>query len=380
MIIYLDNSATTRPSTAVMEAMRQAMTDGYFNPSALYKPAVQAEKRMDDCRALIESKLGAKGRVIFTSGGTEADNLAILGCLPRRKTGGRILYSAGEHPAVIESCKAAAALGFEAVEIPLLVNGLVDLPAFDSLLTSDTLLICVMQVNNETGAVQPLKAIAALRNVRCPDALLHVDGVQGYLRLPCQAEQSGIDSYALSAHKIHGPKGIGALWINPRVRLQPQLYGGGQESGLRPGTHNTPGIAGLDAAIASYPAVNAMRDLKLYLYERLREAIPALEVNGPYPNSEQAADHILNISFPPVRSETLLHALEAEEVYVGNGAACSSRSGKGSHVLRAMGLSNQRVQSAIRFSLNPFLCRQEIDEAANAVIQSYQLLKQYIRH
>lgn len=380
MIIYLDNSATTRPSAAVMEAMRQAMTDGYFNPSALYKPAMQAEKRMNDCRALIASKLGVKGRVIFTSGGTEADNLATLGCLPRRRTGGRILYSAGEHPAVIESCKAAVAQGFEAVEIPLLVNGLVDLPALDSLLSSDTLLICVMQVNNETGAVQPLKAIAAQRDERCPDALLHVDGVQGYLRLPCQAEEIGIDSYALSAHKFHGPKGVGALWISPRVRLQPQLYGGGQESGLRPGTHNTPGIAGLDAAIATYPVINTMRDLKLSLYERLREAIPTLEVNGPDPNSAQAADHILNISFPPVRSETLLHALEAEEVYVGNGAACSSRSGKGSHVLRAMGLSSQRVQSAIRFSLNPFLCRQDIDAAANAVIQSYQLLKGYSRH
>jgi cysteine desulfurase len=380
LIIYLDNSATTRPSAAVMEAMRLAMTDGYFNPSALYKPAVQAEKRMDDCRALIASRLAAKGKVIFTSGGTEADNLAILGCLPRRRAGGRILYSAGEHKAVIQSCKAAAAPGFEAVEIPLLENGLVDLAALDSLLTSDTLLICVMQVNNETGAVQPLKSIAAQRDVRCPDALLHVDGVQGYLRLPCQVEQAGIDSYALSAHKFHGPKGVGALWISPRVRLQPQLHGGGQESGLRPGTHNTPGIAGMYAAIATYPAVNAMRDLKLRLYERLREAIPALEVNGPDPNSAQAADHIINISFPPVRSETLLHALEAEEVYVGNGAACTSRSGKGSHVLRAMGLSSQRVQSATRFSLNPFLCRQDIDAAANAVIQSYQLLKRYSRH
>lgn len=380
MIIYLDNSATTRPSAAVMEAMRQAMTDGYFNPSALYKPAVQAEKRMDDCRALIASKLGTKGRVIFTSGGTEADNLATLGCLPRRRTGGRILYSAGEHPAVIESCKAAVALGFEAVEIPLLVNGLVNLPALDSLLTSDTLLICVMQVSNETGAVQPLKAIAVQRDKCCPDALLHVDGVQGYLRLSCQAEEIGIDSYALSAHKFHGPKGVGALWINPRVRLQPQIYGGGQESGLRPGTHNTPGIAGLYAAIATYPAINAMRDLKLRLYEHLREAIPTIKVNGPDPNSAQAADHILSISFPPVRGETLLHALEAEEVYVGNGAACSSRSGKGSYVLRAMGISSQRVQSAIRFSLNPFLCRQDIDAAANAVIQSYQLLKGYSRH
>jgi cysteine desulfurase len=380
LIIYLDNSATTRPSAAVIEAMRQAMTDGYFNPSALYKPAVQAEKRMDDCRALIQSKLGAKGRVIFTSGGTEADNLAILGCLPRRRTGGRILYSAGEHPAVIESCKAAAALGFEAVEIPLLENGLLDLSSLDSLLTRDTLLICVMQVNNETGAVQPLQAIAAQRDARCPDALLHVDGVQGYLRLPCQAEQSGIDSYALSAHKFHGPKGVGALWISPRVRLQSQLFGGGQESGLRPGTHNTPGIAGMNAAIATYPAVNSMRDLKLLLFERLREAIPSPDVNGPDPNSAQAADHILNISFTPVRSETLLHALEADEVYVGNGAACSSRSGKGSHVLRAMGLSNQRVQSAVRFSLNPFISRQDIDAAANAVIKSYHLLKRYSRH
>lgn len=379
MIKYLDNSATTRPSAAVMDAMRLAMTDGYFNPSALYKPAVQAEKRMDDCRVLIQSKLGAKGRVIFTSSGTEADNLATLGCLSQKRTGGRILYTAGEHPAVIESCNAAVTLGFEAVGIPLLANGLVDLASLERLLTSDTLLICAMQVNNETGALQPLQAIAALRDTHCPEALLHVDGVQGFLRLPFQAERMGIDSYALSAHKVHGPKGVGALWINPRVRLQPRIYGGGQESGLRSGTQNTPGIAGLHAAIATYPARHAMRDLKLRLYEHLREAIPTLAVNGPDPYSAQAADHIINISFAPVRSETLLHALEAKEVYIGNGAACSSRLGKGSHVLRAMGLSNQRVQSAVRFSLNPFLDQQEIDEAVSEVIQSYQLLKRYNR-
>ncbi len=380
MAVYLDNSATTRPGAAVIKAMRLAMTDGYFNPSALYKPAVQAEKRMDDCRRLILDKIGGKGRVVFTSGGTEADNLAILGCLQQKRASGRIVYSAGEHPAVIESCKAAIAMGYEAVEIPLMQNGLLDTQALAPLLTSDTLLICVMQVNNETGAVQPLQTVAMLRDTYCPEALLHVDGVQGFLRLPCRADVIGFDSYALSGHKIHGPKGIGALWVGPRVRLKPLLYGGGQEAGLRSGTENTPGIAGLEAAIAAYPGRHAMREHKLRLFEHLRAAIPALAVNGPDPGSEEASDHIINVSFAPVRSETMLHALEAKEIYAGIGAACASRSNKGSHVLKAMGLPFQRAQSAVRFSLHPGLSRQDIDDAAEAVIESYLLLKQFKRH
>jgi len=378
--VYLDNSATTRPGDQAIEAMRSAMTDGYFNPSALYAPALAAEKDMDRCREQIRAVLhAAQGQVTFTSGGTEADNLAIAGSLLGRRPGGKVLYTAGEHPAVLESCKAMADQGFEAVPIPLGPDGLLDLQQLDSLLSKDTRLICVMQVNNETGAIQPLEAVAKLRDRRCPQALLHVDGVQGFLRHHCPVQLWGIDSYALSAHKIHGPKGVGALWTGSRVRLTPILHGGGQEQGIRSGTENTPGIAGLSAAIAAYPAHHDMRALKLRLYERIRAGIPGVSINGPAPEGADAADHILNLSFAPVRAETMLHALEAEGVYVGNGSACSSRKGRHSHVLTAMGLPAARIESAIRFSLAPDLHMEQIDYAAQAVIRSYGLLKAYTR-
>lgn len=380
MDIYLDNSATTRPADSVIKAMRSAMTDGYFNPSALYAPALAVEKHMNGCRDQIRQALHANGgQVIFTSGGTEADNLAILGPLKDRGPGGRVLYSAGEHPAVIESCKALSAYGYEVAEIALQPDGVMDIDHFEAQLTGDTRLICVMQANNETGAIQPLAQVSKLRDEKCPDALLHVDGVQGFLRHDCPVQAWGIDSYALSAHKIHGPKGIGALWVGERVRLSPILYGGGQEKGLRSGTENTPGIAGLSAAIASYPKEHAMRTLKLRLLERLVAGIPTLHVNGPVPDSADAADHILNLSFAPVRAETMLHALEAESMYAGNGSACSSRKQRHSHVLTAMGVPRERMESALRFSLSPDVDTAQIDAAAQAIIRNYDMLKIFKR-
>lgn len=377
--VYLDNSATTRPQDSVMDAMREAMAERYFNPSALYGPALDAEKLLTGCRRdIMQALRAAGGRVIFASGGTEADNLAIIGAMKRARPG-RVLYSAGEHPAVAESCKALTEMGHEALEIPLREDGLIDLSALEALLTDDTRLVCLMQINNETGAVQPLAEAAALRNRLCPEALFHVDGVQGFLRQGCAVSQLGIDSYALSGHKIHGPKGIGALWVGDRVQLQPLARGGGQEDGLRSGTENTPGIAGLAAAIAAYPRQNDMRRMKLRLYERLRGSIPEMRVNGPDPASPSAADHILNLSFPPVRAETMLHALEGMGVLVGNGSACSSRKKKLSHVLSAMRLPAADIESAVRFSLNPFLREEDMDCAAGCVIRSYDALKRFTR-
>lgn len=377
--VYLDNSATTRPDVRVMEAMRVAMAERYFNPSSLYAQALETEKMMEACRGSIMRSLGAvSGRVIFTSGGTEADNLAIIGSMKQGKPG-RVLYSAGEHPAVMESCRALSSFGYDVLEIPLTREGSVDFAALQELLTADTRLICVMQVNNETGALQPLREIAQIRDRLCPEALFHVDGVQGFLRHECEAEKIGIDSYALSGHKIHGPKGIGALWVSKRVRLQPLLMGGGQEGTLRSGTENTPGIAGLSAAIACYPRSNNMRGMKIYLFERLKEAVPELMVNGPDPASPLAADHILNLSFAPVRAETMLHALEGMGVLVGNGSACSSRKKKVSHVLSAMQIPPARIESAVRFSLNPYLTREDTDYAADCVKRNYAVLRRFTR-
>ena len=363
----------------MIQAMSRAMAERYFNPSSLYAQSLDVERSMDSCRKSILSSLKASnGSIVFTSGGTEADNLAILGAMGSFSSG-KVLYSAGEHPAVTESCKELSRRGLAAEEIPLTREGIVSLEALDSMLTSDTRLICLMQVNNETGAVQPLRELAALRDRLCPEAMIHADGVQGFLRQACPVSETGIDSYALSAHKIHGPKGIGALWVSGRQRLRPILFGGGQEGALRSGTENTPGIAGLLAAICCYPAEHRMRVMKLRLYERIKSEIPEAQVNGPDPYSEHAADHILNLSFPPVRAETMLHALEGMGVLVGNGSACSSKKKSASHVLSAMRIPPAAIESAVRFSLNPYLTEDDIDYAADCVIKNFALLKRFTR-
>jgi len=377
MQCYLDNSATTRPTPLVADAVRECMLEGYYNPSALYAPALASEKKMAACRELIAKELHADARnVIFTSGGTEADNLAILGSLSFYR-GGRVLFSAGEHPAVRAACESVRNQ-FDVLEIPYDNVGRVDLEAFEKLLTPDTRLICVMQVNNETGAIMPLDEIAQLRNQLAPDALLHVDGVQGFLRLPVDMRKTGIDSYALSGHKIHAPKGIGALVTGNRMRLAPRALGGGQEKTLRSGTENTPGIAGLKAAIESYPRENNMMQVKVHLFECLKNiAGDRFFVNGPAP--EKGAAHILNCSLVPVRSETMLYALEGDQVYVANGSACSSRKQKISTVLAAMNTPRKQAESAIRFSLSPYTTVEEIDYAVSCIRRHYDMFKRYER-
>lgn len=379
MSIYLDNSATTRVCQAAVSAMTRCMQEGFFNPSALYAPALETEKMMRACRETLLRAVHARqgSQVIFTSGGTEADNLAILGRLSSVRGGGRILFSAGEHPAVKEACLAAG--GFEALSVPYDREGVVDLEALEKLMTPDTRLICCMQVNNETGAIQPLAAIASLRNRLAPEAHLHVDGVQGFLRVPFDMPEIQADSYALSGHKIHGPKGIGALIMAPGVRVHPRALGGGQESGLRSGTENTPGIAGLLAAVEAYPVANEMQQVKMHLWHQLKEQIPEAAINGPAPESDHAAPHILNVSLPPVRSETMLHALEGAGIYVGMGSACSSHKQKVSAVLRAMNTPQRMAESALRFSLSPENTREEMEQVARACKQNYAVLSKFQR-
>ncbi|MDD2429066.1 MAG: cysteine desulfurase family protein [Eubacteriales bacterium] len=375
---YLDNSATTRPSRPVVESVTKSMTEGFYNPSALYSPAVAAEKEITACRKLIRAELNADS-VVFVSGGTEANNLAILGTMLQKRDRGSVLFSAVEHPSVREACLRLKSQGHDVKEIPVDARGIIDLEAFQSILSPDTRLICVMHVNNETGAVQPIGEMSLLRQTYCPQALLHVDGVQGFLRVPLSMTQWNVDSYSLSAHKIHGPKGIGALALRGRKAPSPLMLGGGQEGNIRSGTENTPGIAGLQAAVENYPLANNMHALKMKLFSALRSAIPAIRVNGPAPDSPSAAPHILNVSFPPVRSETMLHALETKKVYVGIGSACSTRKKQTSTVLSAMNVPADQAQSAIRFSLNPYITEKEIDFAADACAQQYSVLCRFER-
>ena len=377
MSIYLDNSATTRVCPEAAEAMVRCMREEFYNPSALYAPALTAQKAMRTCRdeilKAVHAPIGAK--TVFTSGGTEADNLAILGRASKVRQG-KVLYSAGEHPAVKEACQSC---GLEAVEIPYDHQGIVNLEALEKLLSSEVMLICCMQVNNETGAIQPLKEIGRLRDEKVPHAHFHVDGVQGFLRVPFDMTACGADTCALSGHKIHAPKGIGALIMGPRVQLNPRQVGGGQEGALRSGTENTPGVAGLLAAIRYYPQENAMRGNKLLLWQLIRETIPEAHVNGPEPDGDNSAPHILNVSLPPVRSETMLHALEGEGVYVGMGSACSSYKQRISAVLKAMNTPQKYAETALRFSLCPENTEEEMRQTVQAIQRQYAILSKYQR-
>ncbi|MDL2318675.1 aminotransferase class V-fold PLP-dependent enzyme, partial [Eubacteriales bacterium OttesenSCG-928-A19] len=249
-MIYLDNSATTRPCDAAGLAVREMLETDWFNPSALYGEAVRVEKRLEAARAAVASPLGIPpGGVVFTGSGTEADSLAILGTAARLRGRRRVLLFAVEHPAVRETAAQVEALGHAVEFFPATDEGLADLDALSAMLDTDVGLVSCMHVGNETGAVQPLAEISRLIRAKSPDALLHSDGVQGYLRLPTDMARLGVDLYTVSAHKVHGPKGVGALAVRGGARLIPRVMGGGQERGLRSGTENTAGIAAFGAAV-----------------------------------------------------------------------------------------------------------------------------------
>lgn len=383
MHVYLDNSATTRPDEAVIAAMNASMTDNYYNPSALYAPAMYAERDMTEARRVVAASLQANERsVIFTSGGTESDNLAIWGCLQGQRRSGEVLYTAAEHAAVKNACmEAESRFGSRAREIPLLPCGSVDLKALEGMLSENTQLICVMQVCNETGVIMPIGEICALRDRLAPQAAIHVDGVQGYLRVPFSFRQYRVQSYALSAHKIHGPKGVGALVLRDGYRIKAQMAGGGQQNDLRSGTENTCGIAGLKAAVEHYPAdgYERMLALKRLLVGLLKEALPETVIAGLPAEDERSAGHILNVAFPPVRAETLLHALEADGIYVGTGSACSSKKAKRSAVLAAMGCAPAVMDGAIRISLCPSNTEEEMRLTAEKMIEKVAMLRRFTR-
>lgn len=382
MEVYLDNSATTRPSDAVVTAMSAAMAQHWHNPSALYRPAMAVEKLVDAARTACLDAAGAQGqRMIFTSGGTEANNLAIFGHMRRMRRPGKVLLLSVEHPAVLACQEELRHMGHQVELLRVDSHGVLDLQHLESLLDESVHLICVMQVNNETGAIQPLGEVVRLRNAICPQAAIHVDGVQGFLRLPLHFNSLGIQSYAFSGHKIHACKGVGGLIVHKAHRLAPLVYGGGQEDGLRSGTENVPGIVGLGEAVATYPADGAprMMHLKAHLWQAIKTAIPEAILNGPALEDAACAPHILNVSLPPVRSQTMLFALEGDGVYVSAGSACASRKQKVSGVLTAMGLSNQLADCALRFSLCPDNTEEEMDYAAACVAKHYGMLRKYVR-
>ena len=375
---YLDNSATTQPCASAIDAMVRCMREGFYNPSSVYRPAVDAFRAVRDCRELLLRAVhGENCDLIFTSGGTEANNLAILGAVHRMRGPQVVAVSAVEHPSVREAFEQLRAEGHDVRVIGVDPQGALNWEQLERALDDGASLVSCMQVNNETGALLDAARLHRTVNGR---ALIHVDGVQGFLRVPFEMKYA--DMYTLSGHKIHGPKGIGALIVKKGVRLAPRQIGGGQESGMRSGTENTPGIAGLRAAAEELMQMQStlgaeLMQKKLHLIEAFRRAVPELLINGPEP--EQAAPHIVNISFPGVRGEVMLHALEAEGVYASTGSACSSKKLKVSGVLTAMGVRPDRAEWALRFSLSPHTTIEEIDDAAEKLGAIYATLKRFKR-
>lgn len=382
-MIYLDNSATTRPFDCVIDGMAASMRETYFNASASYKPAVDVDKEIRACRKLIAAQLGAQeDEVYFTAGGTEGDNLAIMGLAQTLRRPANFVMSAIEHPAVADTVRRVEALGHEVRVLPITERGVIDLDAAADLIDEQTALVTCMHVSNETGAIQPVEQLARMAKAKSPNVRIHVDGVQGFMRVPMHMGRMGIDMYALSGHKIHGPKGVGALVVRKGIRLMPQTTGGGQEKNLRSGTYNSPAILGLGRAVKEMTArrddVAAMRDLKAHLAQRLL-AMGGVYINGPLPQDEDSAPHILSVSFDGVRGEVMRNALEGAGILVSTGSACSSHKQKTSASLKAMGVTGERADGTIRISLGLYNTIDEIKETAAQIEKVHALLRQYRR-
>ena len=382
-MIYLDNSATTRPFDSVIDVMSCCMRDAYYNASAAYKPAVDVDRAIRACRKTIAAQVGAnEDEVYFTSGGTESDNLAILGVAAALRTPANFVCSVIEHPAVLETIRRVEAMGHEVRLLPINEDGVVDLTACESLINEKTAFVSCMQVSNETGAVQPIAEIARMARAKNKNVRVHVDGVQGFMRMPIHMGRMGIDLYSLSGHKIHGPKGVGALIVRKGVRLIPQETGGGQEKNLRSGTYNSPGILGLQEAVVQMAKrrgeVEGMRQLKERLWAHLCR-IEGVRINGMPPADPLSAPHVMSISFDGVRGEVMRNALEGMGILVSTGSACASHKQKVSQTLRAMGLTPEQADGTIRVSLGLMNTMDEMDEAAAQMEKLYLQLKAYRR-
>ena len=374
MKVYLDNSATTRPFDEVTDLVTYYMREEYGNPSSLHHMGLVAEKGMKNARKQVAAAAGCdENEVVFTSGGTEADDLAIIGAArAAKRKGNKIITSKIEHPAVLQAFARLEEEGFEAVYLDVDNEGYVDLDQLSSEINDDTILISCMHVNNESGTIQPIDTIAKMKR----NAVLHVDCVQSFGKLPLPG--SGVDLISISGHKIHGPMGTGALINRTDVNIKPLLYGGGQEKDIRPGTENLPAICGFGLACEMIAKdmmdkESEIGNMKEHLRKGLLDNIKDIRVNSP----EGSCPSVLNISFLGTRGEVILHTLEQDGIFVSTGSACSSNHGGGSHVLKAMGLSDEEITGAIRFSFGRFNRMEEMDyviEKVKGAVDRFRLL------
>lgn len=372
--VYFDNSATTKPYDEVVEVVNEIMTNSYANPSALHSAGINAERLINNARGIVARSLGCKAdELIFTSGGTEADNLAILGVAGAySRKGKHLITSKIEHHAVLDCFKYLETVGFEVTYINAGIDGIIDFEELRNSVRDDTILISIMLANNETGVFQPVDKIRSISR----NAVIHTDAVQAYGKYDFTGLD--VDLISVSGHKIHAPKGIGALVVKNKTRLNQITFGGGQEKGIRSGTYNTEGIVGLaKAAEITYNNLNDnilyLSDLSSYFKKLIVENIPDVFFNG---NGEV---NVVSVAFKGIRGEVLLHTLEEKGIYVSTGSACNSKSAKISYVLKEMGIDPAIAESTIRVSFSSFNTKEEIDYAVKEISDAVTFLRKFTR-
>lgn len=371
IVIYLDNSATTKPCKTAIEYVNNALSENWGNPSSLHSLGLEAEICVNSARESIAKKISARAdEIIFTGSGTEANNTALMSILNSRKR--KVITTAIEHPSVLETAKRLENHGFDVETVGCDKNGVINLCELQNLLNSNVALVSIMLVNNEVGSVQPIQDAVKLIRKLSPDAIIHCDAVQAFGKININVKSLGVDMLSASAHKIHGPKGIGFLYCKKGVHLKPFITGGGQERGLRSGTEAVPLIMGFEGAVKELSDISKslenMRELNLYARE-IFEKSGFIEINSP----ECAIPYILNISVPGFRSETLLHFLESRNIFVSSGSACAK--GEASYVLTALGLDKKRSDSALRISFSKSNTKEEIDLVLEALKEAVSKLR-----
>ena len=385
MEVYLDNSATTRAYPEVGNIVYKVMCQDYGNPSSMHRKGVEAEHYVKDAKEILAKLLKVNAKeIFFTSGGTESDNLALIGAArANRRRGNHLITSSIEHPAILNTMHyLEEEEGFRVTYLPVDENGRVRLEALKEALCQDTILVSIMYVNNEVGSVQPIEeAVKIVKNFN-PRILFHSDAVQGFGKYHIYPKRVGIDMLSASGHKIHGPKGTGFLYINEKVKIKPIIFGGEQQKNVRSGTENVPGIAGLGlAAKMIYQDLNMkvslMRELKAHFIEGISK-IEHATVHGL--TDENSAPHIISVGIAGVRSEVLLHTLEDKGIYVSSGSACTSNHPAISGVLRGIGTSQEYLDSTLRFSMSEFTTKEEIDYTLETLYNCVPMLRRYTRH
>lgn len=383
MEVYLDNSATTKCLPDVAKLMTQIMCEDYGNPSSMHNKGVEAEKYLRKAKETIAKLLKVQEKeILFTSGGTESDNIALIGvAMAHCREGRHIITTQIEHPAILQTCAFLEEQGFQITYLPVDKDGVVSLAALEKAMTRQTILVSIMHTNNEIGALQPIAQAGELIKRMNPNTLFHVDAVQGFGKSKIYPKKMNIDLLSVSAHKIHGPKGVGFLYINEKVKIKPIIFGGGQQKGMRSGTENVPGIAGMAlAAEEAYCNFDAKMDYLYSIKQRFLDGVCKIEgikVNGK--TGRDSAPHVVSVSIQGVRSEVMLHALEDKGIYVSAGSACASNKPSISATLKAIGVEKQYLDSTLRFSFSAYTTEEEIDYTLQQLQTIIPMLRRYIR-